>query len=444
MKTLIKTLFMTKKLLPYTALCACLLFTATACTSDDLDVTEVKTSAGSRATATPKLSDIGVQYNNQSVTVSSQLTGLGDLKLRIYGFSYSKTNPNPGWGSAQESIRKSVRNIDEEGNFSTELKLTVDQEYWVRAYAVVQDQTTSENDTVWGQPVQVALKKKLPAVETLPVTNRARLGACVFARFTDPGNRNLTKWGVCYSTSPKPTAKGLVETARDTCKTKGYEGEFGVFLQELQPKTLYHVRAFAITEDNDTVYGQERIFRTTLGGQYTWQWASNYEGAVSAGAAVRITQAMDSAAYYYNNYSNLHLSARVEYNEGVPTADCSYGGWIRFGKGERYQWVGTAQHETSHGLGVGTAWNWRTLLNYDGDRIWTGKCGQRTLRAVMHDQTQNLKGDNQHMWPGGINQREEVTNGTTNSYGEAIRNERMLRANAMICNALQVDGLACP
>ncbi len=183
------------------------------------------------------------------------------------------------------------------------------------------------------------------------------------------------------------------------------------------------------------------MFRTTRGGQYSWRWASNEQGARNDGAYDRITEAMDSASYYYNNYSNLYLSASVEYNTGVPTADCSWGGWIRFGSNSRYQWVGTAQHETSHGLGVGTAGNWGSLC-VSGQ--WVKPIANRTLRAVMHDQSLTIKGDSQHFWPGGINQREEVTNGTTNSYGESIRNERMLRANAMILNAMQLDGLSGP
>jgi len=134
----------------------------------------------------------------------------------------------------------------------------------------------------------------------------------------------------------------------------------------------------------------------------------------------------------------------VEYNTGVQTADCSYGGWIRFGPNSRYQWVGTAQHETAHGLGVGTAGNWRTLIDYNGERKWTKPVATRTLRAVMNDQTLRISADGAHFWPGGINQREEVTNGTANSYGVYVKNERMLRCNAMILNGMQIDGLSCP
>ncbi|HWV70530.1 MAG TPA: hypothetical protein VN040_02395 [Pseudosphingobacterium sp.] len=56
--------------------------------------------------------------------------------------------------------------------------------------------------------------------------------------------------------------------------------------------------------------------------------------------------------------------------------------------------------------------------------------------------TQILKGDGLHFWNGGINQREEVTNGTTHSYGEIVANADMLKLNAMVLNAMRIDGLA--
>lgn len=400
---------------------------------DDFETT--RSSDGSPALTTPT-----VVVNSTSITLTSQITGIDDYTVRNYGFVYSAEDSLPGYTVSKTNFRKRVTTRDSLDFFTGELtSLTLRTLYYARAYAITID-ADNVNDTIFSQTVTFTLPKVLPEIELMPITNRAKRGACAFAKFTTPGNVDLVKFGISYSTSQYPTISDDGETANDTCTYEGYEGEFGAFFQVLEPKTLYYVRAWAITEE-DTVYSNQRMFRTTEGGRYSWAWASNYSGAVSDGAADRISEAMDSAAYYYNNYSNLYLSASVEYNTGVTTADCSYGGWIRFGATERYQWVGTAQHETSHGLGVGTASNWSTLLV---SSVWTGECGQRTCRAIMHDQTQTLKGDSQHMWPGGINQREEVTDGTTNSYNETIKDERMLRGNAMICNALQVDGLACP
>jgi len=436
---------MGKKLLNFCALLGTVLVVA-ACSSDideDIYDSAAKSRALLRENAT-QVVDFNVNIDVSTVICSAKIINIGEKTLKKYGVYYSSVENEPGFGK-NKCFRRTASNIDEEGNFTVSFKPTYkDSTYYARTWAIVNDPNSGLNDTIFSETIDFMITTVNPTIELMPIVNRARLGAVAFAKFTSPGNVGFSKWGISYSTKSAPTVDDPGEVAKDTCKIAGYTGEFGAFFQTLEPKTLYHVRAYVITEEEDTVYSNERIFRTSLGGRYSWQWAANYDGAVAAGAADRITVAMDSAAYYYNNYSNLYLSAHVEYNSGVPTADCSYGGWIRFGANSRYQWVGTAQHETSHGLGVGLAWNWRTLIDYNGSRIWTGKCAQRTLRAIMHDQSQNLKGDNQHMWPGGINQREEVTNGTTNSHGESIKNERMLRGNAMICNALQIDGLATP
>ena len=434
-------------------LLSCLLATAAvsmlfySCSSELDDEFEDYLSTGSRAeSGMPRLADVTIDLTSKAATYHSQALEIGENTVRNYGFLISTTEKLPPMDTGKGSTRKICTSMDEDGSFEfTQSDVLRDTTYYVRSFMRIK---TPENkiDTIYSTVSTFRIAKILPRLETMTVENRARRGACVFARFTDSGNATLLKWGLCISQSPLPTPDNCldVQLAVDTCKQKGYEGEFGAFFEVLEPKTLYHTRAFAITTDHDTIYGEDRIFRTSIGGNYAWEWGANEDGARSAGAHARIEEAMDSASFYYNNYSNLYLRAHVEYNAGVPTADCSYGGWIRFGSNSRYQWVGTAQHETAHGLGVGTCWNWRTLINYNGDRHWTGKCATRTLRAVMNDQTLQITGDTQHFWPGGINQREEVTNGTANSYGVYVKNERMLRCNAMILNGMQIDGLSCP
>lgn len=372
----------------------------------------------------------------RSVTLNAKVLNISQCGIKKVGFTYSNKNPQPEPKSGVNSMRLNAKVADDSTFTASIGNLAEGTVYYARAFAV-----TNAADTVYSDIFSFEAQVVVPDVNTMPVVNRARRGAVVFAKFNTAGTKSLKSWGVCIGTSPMPTIAGKKEVARDTCRLTGFQGEFGAFFQDLDPDRLYHVRAYAETADGEVYYGENRLFRTTRGGQYSWRWASNEQGARNDGAYDRITEAMDSASYYYNNYSNLYLSASVEYNTGVPTADCSWGGWIRFGSNSRYQWVGTAQHETSHGLGVGTAGNWGSLC-VSGQ--WVKPIANRTLRAVMHDQSLTIKGDSQHFWPGGINQREEVTNGTTNSYGESIRNERMLRANAMILNAMQLDGLSGP
>lgn len=308
--------------------------------------------------------------------------------------------------------------------------LLIGKTYFVRAYSV-----STSGDTVYSDVVNYVAKPSSPTVETLPIFNRVRVAAIVCGRFTKGGD-GLLKYGCCLSRSPLPTVKdGIMVLATDTATDATYHGYFGVFFDNLEPNTMYHVRAFAINS-TDTVYGQDRIFKTSLGGDFSWGW-NNKSSAESAGAADRITQAVDSAMFYYRNYTNLNKYLYINYSPGTPTADCNINGWMNVGAVERYQWVGTIQHEMCHALGVGTASNWSSFGS-----PWDKPYAVLTLRVMMHDMTEHITHDGLHFWPGGINQREEVTNGTTNLIGTyTCSNAAMLKANALIINAMRWDGL---
>ena len=397
--------------------------------TDELAQEESKSTKGSEKMVVEMYTP---QVEGRTVTLNAKILSMGESGVKKQGFAYSSKNPIPEPKAGVNSLYRSA-SLQKDSTFTVTIKnLSEDLPYSVRAYII-----SNDADTVYSEVFTYEAEVVNPEVTTMPVVNRARRGAVVFAKFKTVGTKNIKSWGVCLSHHPLPTIDDSKDEARDTCKLKGFEGEFGGFFQTLQPATLYHARAYVVTDDKKVFYGEDRLFRTTEGGQCNWKWASNEQGAKTAGAWDLITEAMDSAMYYYNNYSNLYISASVEYNTGVQTADCSLGGWIRFGPNSRYQWVGTAQHELNHGLGGGTAGNWGSLLS---NGVWKGVIAQRTARATMHDQTQEIHGDTQHFWPCGINQREEVTGGT-NSYGERIANERMLKANAMVFNAMRLDGL---
>ena len=59
----------------------------------------------------------------------------------------------------------------------------------------------------------------------------------------------------------------------------------------------------------------------------------------------RITAVMDSAVKLYNTYSNLTKFINVYYAPGVPTAEASSNGDLRFGENRNYMVVPTAMHE---------------------------------------------------------------------------------------------------
>lgn len=124
--------------------------------------------------------------------------------------------------------------------------------------------------------------------------------------------------------------------------------------------------------------------------------------AEQSSAYREITTAMDRALAVYNCHADLTRSLWVTYDPGVPTADGSENGSIRFGARATMQQV-TAMHEISHTLGVGTnaAWS-RHLL----DGRWTGPAAAEQLRLLTGDRT--VYGDRQHFWPYGLNQVSEA------------------------------------
>lgn len=81
-----------------------------------------------------------------------------------------------------------------------------------------------------------------------------------------------------------------------------------------------------------------------------------------------ITSAMNAAVARYNNLSDLGKSITVRYDPGVPTADGSINGTIRFGN-RGYMNERTALHEIAHTIGVGTSAGWSSV---GGSGTWRG------------------------------------------------------------------------
>jgi hypothetical protein len=123
-------------------------------------------------------------------------------------------------------------------------------------------------------------------------------------------------------------------------------------------------------------------------------------------AYARITTAMDLAVAEYNCYSNVTKALSVTYNTGVPTADGSYSGAMRFGANRAYMTQVTAQHEIGHTLGVGTYSSWTSFVS---NGRWTGANAIAVVRSLSGDSSAVLNADGAHFWPYGLNQASEAT-----------------------------------
>ena len=118
----------------------------------------------------------------------------------------------------------------------------------------------------------------------------------------------------------------------------------------------------------------------------------------------RITTVMDSAVYIYNKYTNLSKFINVYYAPGVPTAEASSNGDLRFGENRSYMFVGTAMHEMAHTMGMGTTDAYRSMFK---DGVFQGQKALALLKEIDGPDAE-LHGDSQHFWPYGLNYSSEV------------------------------------
>ncbi|MBR4845597.1 MAG: hypothetical protein IKU98_04160, partial [Bacteroidaceae bacterium] len=247
----------------------------------------------------------------------------------------------------------------------------------------------------------------------------ARGSVMAFGRFEYSLNgAKLKEAGFCYSTEKNPTVT-------DGRSSRNFDNYGTIYIMEnMQPSTVYYARPYVITTGYQVAYGDEIKIVTLPKGGMTW----SYNNGGSAEENDRINGAMEYGMYIWNmlmSTQGFHLTGN--YGSGTPTADCSYGGWMRIGPNSAYQRTGTIMHEAAHGVGVGTHWTWGTLLV---NGTWTGPRANSVLQFWNNNTTEEMHGDGMHMWPYGINGAHEDAGSDQLYYG-----------NALIIQAMHEDGL---
>lgn len=258
----------------------------------------------------------------------------------------------------------------------------------------------------------------------ITVKQYTRGSSAAFLRGTFSGT-SIAERGICWATHPNPTV--LDNRSATRFGNTGYLFK----VDGLQPSTVYYMRAYAMTTNYAVGYGEVIKVITIPRGTVTYTMAGGFPEA----DYTRVNNAMSSAVAYYNNYTSikgLHLS--VNYGSGTPTAEASYGGWMRFGPSASYQQTGTALHEMGHTIGVGTHWYWNngnTALKSGG--TWHGERANAVLNFMDNTTGASVKGDNTHGWPYGINGAHE-DQGT----------DWLYTMNALLMQGLGEDGLPTP
>lgn len=261
----------------------------------------------------------------------------------------------------------------------------------------------------------------------------ARGATTAFVRTTITGFKlsDMKERGVCWSSENSQPTIADAHTTRTVSQGATSPGGVMHRINDLKPTTVYHVRGYVLQQDSTVHYGEAVKVITIPKGTIGWTY-NNGEG--TAEIENRIKTAVINAVNYLNEYTSISgFHTTVNYNPGVPTAECSYGGWMSVGAQVGNQKTGTILHELLHGIGVGTHWVWKdnAALRANTTRgTWLGDRVTELLRFWENDASSVLNGDDTHMWPYGINGAHEDTG-----------SEMLYIGCALIAQALGEDGL---
>jgi len=294
--------------------------------------------------------------------------------------------------------------------------------------AAVEALAAAMEEYMWANPTG--------AIPTVTTDRRYARGATMaFGRMSVAGvpASQISEQGFCWSEQPEPSI-------RDHRTTRYLTNNGNIYwLENLQPGTKYYMRAYAVTKGRQVGYGEVIRFYTIPKGKISF----SIRGSSDAAADQRIRNAAQTAIDWWNNLTEMKgFSTSIGYNPGVPTAECSYGGWMSVGSNQSYQRPGTIMHEMLHGVGVipwaDTEWSRFNLRSgtsnaagfTTGSGLWLGDRVTEVIRFWDNSSTAQLNGDYQHMWPYGIN-------GASEDNGSDV----LYIGNGLVCQALGEDGL---
>lgn len=266
------------------------------------------------------------------------------------------------------------------------------------------------------------------AADATVTTNKMWLSGAthIFGRMSVSGitSGTIQEQGFCYSST------NSVPTIEDgTCKTYLSNNGNIYNLSNLEPATVYYIRAYVKQKNGKVVYGEpvKAITRPKGGVSY------GIRDGFPSDALTRIQSAAKEAINLWNEYTGIQgLYVNIGYGADTPTADCSYGGWMRVGPNASYQRTGTLLHEMLHAIGVGTTGIWQNsfLREKTTSGYWVGVRATRALRFWDNNATEMLNGDGTHMWPYGVN-------GAHEDAGTQV----LYIGNSVLAEALGEDGL---
>ncbi|MBR3442729.1 MAG: hypothetical protein IKG96_03630 [Bacteroidaceae bacterium] len=234
---------------------------------------------------------------------------------------------------------------------------------------------------------------------TVTTDTRYEVGTTMaFARATFSGSNIATTGFVYSSTNTTPT----LEDNRTTYYMTNYNHGNIYVLDNMTPGSTYYIRPFALTTANKVSYGDVlRIYTHPRSTSLTYNFNASGDTEIDA----RLKNSMDAFIGYWNACTAITVyKPTANYSAGTPTADCSYGGWIRFGSNVANQLCGTALHELMHGIGVGTDIAYQQHMevpnNNPGSSYgqWLGKRATKLTHFYDDNENEWITGGGAHVW----------------------------------------------
>ena len=204
-------------------------------------------------------------------------------------------------------------------------------DYYVRAYA------TNNGGISYGENIGFTTKP-VPVLATSDVTNITGNSAVCGGNIIKNFGLQLTEVGVCWGTEANPDVNNSKATAESVANS------FMVNISGLKPSTQYHIRSYAINENGEVGYGENRIFNTAI---------SDYDGNVYTSVKI------GNHIWMVKNYRSTH------FNDGTPLNHSFHSGDTNQEYGASYSWNDVIQPNFAPaGWHVATDDEWRALYEF--------------------------------------------------------------------------------
>ena len=202
---------------------------------------------------------------SNSATFGGAISNANGNQIMERGIVYS-TTPNPTIGSNKIVIGNGIGTFDTITSmlFYYPHFLQPSTQYYVRAYAV-----TENNISAYGNELSfLTLALTPPTITTNSMTGITSNSATFGGAISNANGNQIMERGIVYSTSPNPTLvsnKIVIGNGIGTFDTISALNPSYPHL--LNSNNTYYVRAYAVTENNISAYGNEVSFTTLSVGQ---------------------------------------------------------------------------------------------------------------------------------------------------------------------------------